>query len=264
MAIRVYEGVKILDGKKTNVKDALVVEEALAIHINNEPYTITMCTPGDDEELVRGLLYSEDVIEHNTTLSFELIDRCNDEIIKTLNVTIPIQKLNKGYKNSRNLLSVSSCGICGKTSLKEMKGSLLTDFTMSSSLFFNMFNHMEKNQNTFEKSGGSHAAAAFDENGDLLSIKEDVGRHNAVDKVIGELLLKGLLNKTKCLTVSGRISYEIVVKVFRAKIPILSAVSSPSSLAVDFAKELGITLLGFSRGNKTTCYSHPTRIAIDS
>ena len=123
-----------------------------------------------------------------------------------------------------------------------------------------MFDAMKAAQHTFHKSGGSHAAAAFTNNGELLSIREDIGRHNAVDKVIGHLINNNSLKGAKCLTVSGRISYEIISKAFAAKIPILAAVSAPSTLAVDFAKELGITLLGFCRENKATCYSHPNRI----
>ena len=119
---------------------------------------------------------------------------------------------------------------------------------------------MKKEQPTFHQSGGSHAAAAFTNCSELLAIMEDIGRHNAVDKVIGKLINSNQLNEAKCLIVSGRISYEIVSKAFAAKIPILGAVSAPSTLAVDFAKELGITLLGFCRDNKATCYAHPERI----
>ena len=123
-----------------------------------------------------------------------------------------------------------------------------------------MFLMMNSKQSVFEKSGGSHAAAAFDRTGVLLSSMEDIGRHNAVDKVVGELINDSTVRKASVITVSGRISYEIIVKAFKAKIPVLCAVSAPSSLAVDYAKELGITLLAFCRDERATCYSNPERI----
>jgi FdhD protein len=124
-----------------------------------------------------------------------------------------------------------------------------------------MFLKMRQHQNDFIQSGGTHAAGAFDIEGVLLSVQEDIGRHNAVDKVIGDLLINGKLSKAKCLTVSGRISYEIVNKVISAGIPFLASVSAPSSMAVDMAKEAGITLMAFCRNNKFTIYSNPQQIA---
>ena len=118
---------------------------------------------------------------------------------------------------------------------------------------------MNATQHAFHLSGGTHAAAAFTLQGELLCSMEDIGRHNAVDKVIGELILTKKLNQASCLTISGRVSYEIIVKCFKAGIPILAAVSAPSSLAVDYAKELGITLFAFCREKRATCYSHPKR-----
>ena len=115
-------------------------------------------------------------------------------------------------------------------------------------------------QFAFHQSGGTHAAAAFTLHGELLCLKEDIGRHNAVDKVIGDLILTQKLDPASCLTVSGRVSYEIIIKCFKAGIPIIAAVSAPSSLAVDYAKELGITLLAFCRDKRATCYSHPRRV----
>ena len=123
-----------------------------------------------------------------------------------------------------------------------------------------MFSKMEHAQQTFKATGGSHCASIFDAECNLLAAMEDIGRHNAVDKSIGAVANKGELEKVQCLLVSGRISYEIVTKAFMAKIPILAAVSAPSTLAVDYAKELGLTLFAFSRENKTTCYANPHRV----
>lgn len=138
-----------------------------------------------------------------------------------------------------------------------MDGEKLESTFFSSEKVYKMFAKMSAFQETFKKTGGSHAAAIFDKNQDLLSIKEDIGRHNAVDKTVGDLLQKEILKKANYLLVSGRVSYEIVSKAFIAKIPIIVAVSACSSLAVDFAKEFGICLIGFSRDNKMTIYANP-------
>jgi len=136
-----------------------------------------------------------------------------------------------------------------------VKGSKLDSFKFSLELIDKMFKSMESKQLNFAKSGGSHAAAAFNSSGKMLTLKEDIGRHNAVDKVVGNLIHKSLLEKAVFIAVSGRVSYEIITKTFRAKVPILFAVSAPSSLSIDFAKELGVTVFGFCRNGKSTRYS---------
>ena len=179
-----------------------------------------------------------------------------------VNVVIPQQKLGLAYSNSRSLLSVSSCGICGKTSLEEIKNrdnKLDDENKIDINLIHQLFKQMQTQQHDFQQSGGTHAAAAFCINGKMLCSMEDIGRHNAVDKVIGKLIFENQLKEAKIITVSGRISYEIVIKCFKAGIPFLAAVSAPSSLAVDYAKELGITLFAFCRGSRATCYSNPHR-----
>ena len=261
MAVDNYQGKKFCGDNSFAVDDNLTVEEGLQIVINNETFTITMRTPGNDEDLVRGLLYSEDIYKANTPLNISF--SANEaKGITQAHLTVDKKLLGDGYLNSRNILSVSSCGICGKKELEDLDSSqkLKNDITLNITDVFKMFNAMKKGQPTFDQSGGSHAAAIFSNNIKLLSIREDIGRHNAVDKVIGHLINEDQLNDAKCLIVSGRISYEIISKAFTAKIPILAAVSAPSTLAVDFAKELGITLLGFCRENKATCYSHPERL----
>jgi FdhD protein len=252
-----YEGLHIKNGIQKKVNDALVVEAALQININKEPYTVVMRTPADDFELIRGLLYAEDIYKNTANLTFEVIEK-RENGFSIVNVSIPKKNLGKGYLNKRTLLSVSSCGICGKQKLEDIsvKGSkLANNFDFDFYKIEEMFSEMKQLQDTFEASGGSHAAALFDTNYKLLNIKEDIGRHNAVDKVIGELLLKNSLNTANCMLVSGRVSYEIISKAFIAKIPYVIAVSACSSLAVDFAKEFGICLIGFSRGKKATLYS---------
>lgn len=252
-----YEGLQINNGDPKKVNDTLVVEAALQININMEPYTVVMRTPGDDIELIRGLLFAEDIYKKNVNFSYEIIEK-RDNGFLIINIQISKKYLGKGYLNKRTLLSVSSCGICGKQKLEDIA---VTGKKLSSNTSFNiknlkqMFLEMKAKQETFDLSGGSHAAAIFDKNNNLLVVKEDIGRHNAVDKAVGNLLITNNLNNLSCMLVSGRVSYEIISKAFIAKIPIVVAVSACSTLAVDFAKEFGICLIGFSRGSKATIYS---------
>ncbi len=252
-----YEGLQLTDGVPQKVTDALVVEAALQININKEPYTVVMRTPGDDFELIRGLLYAEDIYKGKENLSIEVLEK-RDNGFSILNASIPKKNLGKGYLNKRTLLSVSSCGICGKQKLEDINHSgakLINNIIFDISKLEEMFVEMKSKQETFEISGGSHAAAIFNKNYEIISLKEDIGRHNAVDKVVGELLNSNQLKESFVMLVSGRVSYEIISKAFIAKIPIVVAVSACSSLSVDFAKEFGICLIGFSRGNKATVYA---------
>jgi FdhD protein len=253
-----YQGLKIAANKQQKVDDFLVIEAALQININNEAYTVVMRTPNDDFELIRGLLFAEDIYKKTSPLAYTITAE-HDKINSIINVNISEKDLGKGYLNKRTLLSVSSCGICGKKELKDIHvtGDKLANTFFSSENIFKMFAKMNAFQETFKKTGGSHAAAIFDTHQNLLTIKEDIGRHNAVDKTIGDLLQKDSLKAANYLLVSGRVSYEIVSKAFLAKIPIIIAVSACSSLAVDFAKEFGICLIGFSRDQKMTVYSNP-------
>ncbi|TXD46443.1 formate dehydrogenase accessory sulfurtransferase FdhD [Polaribacter sp. IC073] len=254
-----YQGIKITNKQQATVNDVLVVEAPLQININNEAYTVVMRTPDDDFELVRGLLYAEDIYKNSLNFIFEIIKEEN-EVPSIINVVIPKENLGKGYLNKRTLLSVSSCGICGKQELKDIKvegEKLIQNTPFSSEILHKMYAEMKGFQETFKTSGGSHAAAIFNKKHALLTIKEDIGRHNAVDKTVGDLLINSSLKEANYLLVSGRVSYEIVSKAFIAKIPIIVAVSACSSLAVDFAKEFGICLIGFTREEKITIYSNP-------
>lgn len=246
--------------------DYLTVEEALRISINGEPFTVTMRTPGNDEELIRGLLFTEDIYKSDENkYSLKVIQRNNQKVVTSVDVKIDPKLLRKQFINSRNLLSVSSCGICGKLELDDIRGSeakLISSEMLDPKLLNKMFIKMNAKQQTFKRSGGSHAAAAFTLNGNLLSVMEDIGRHNAVDKVIGSLLLEKKLKQARCLLISGRVSYEILSKTFIAQIPFLAAVSAPSTLAVDYAKELGITLIGFCRDGNVTVYSKVSNVLI--
>lgn len=258
----IYDGILISDGNQTKVSDGIVVEGALQININSNSYTVVMRTPGNDFELIRGLLYAEDIYKGKENLQFEIIEE-KENGFSIINIPIPKEKLGKGYLNKRTLLSVSSCGICGKQELDDiqLKGEALKNKKLfSADQIKEMSSKMSSLQDTFKHTGGSHAAAIFDKNYKLLAIKEDIGRHNAVDKVVGELLDQNMLKDSFCILVSGRVSYEIVSKAFIANIGIIVAVSACSSLAIDYAKEFGICLIGFSRTNKMTIYANPSKI----
>jgi len=263
MATKDYEGRKFNEEGVNKIVDSLTEEQALQIKINDTAFTISMRTPGEDVNLIRGLLHSEGIINDRKFIpdfSFEKQEKMQAQTI--VNVVIPKEKLGLSYSNSRSLLSVSSCGICGKTSLEDIEGrdnKIGDKNKIDINLIHQLFQQMQTQQHDFQQSGGTHAAAAFCINGKMLCSMEDIGRHNAVDKVIGKLIFENQLKEAKIITVSGRISYEIVIKCFKAGIPFLAAVSAPSSLAVDYAKELGITLFAFCRGSRATCYSNPHR-----
>lgn len=264
MATRTYEGMKFDAKGACPVADPLTVEEALQVCINGKSFTLTMRTPGADAELIRGMLHCEAILTDPHFHPVVAVRKEDDKgIVTEVNLEIPEGSLGSGYANSRSLLSVSSCGICGKTELTDLgfEGPPLQATThFPATQFSELFAQMNRRQADFKQSGGTHAAALFDADGRLLVAREDIGRHNAVDKAVGRLLLDGTLDRARAMTVSGRISYEITIKAFKAGIPFLAAVSAPSSLAVDYAKELGITLLGFCREGRATCYAHPERI----
>tara|TARA_Y100000385_G_scaffold291899_1_gene373709 strand:- start:9704 stop:10528 length:825 start_codon:yes stop_codon:yes gene_type:complete len=266
MATRHYEGKKFNNNTIDKVVDALTVEEALQININDEPFTVSMRTPGNDTALVRGLLHAEGIIKNTSFKSdISIKEENNHGVVTVVNISIPESELGEGYSNSRSLLSVSSCGICGKTALSDLAfiGKTIDDRDkIDITHIHNLFNKMNTFQFDFKESGGTHAAAVFTIDGELLVAMEDIGRHNAVDKIIGHTILSNQLKEAKIMTVSGRISYEIIIKCFKAQIPFLAAVSAPSSLAVDYAKELGITLFAFCRNQRATCYSNPHRVRI--
>jgi FdhD protein len=257
-----YQGLKISQNSAERIDDFLVVEAPLQININNEPYTVVMRTPNNDFELITGLLFAEDIYKKEAPLVFQIVKEVS-KIPAIINVTIQKETLGKGYLNKRTLLSVSSCGICGKRELGDLNvagKSLDKNIQISADSLHKMHTVMKNFQETFKITGGSHAAAIFNKKQELLTIKEDLGRHNAVDKSVGDLLINRNLKNAHFLLVSGRVSYEIVTKSFIAKIPVIVAISACSSLAVDFAKEFGICLIGFTRNNKMTVYANPNSI----
>jgi len=260
-----YDGFFYKQGNFSPVKDLLAFEEVLSIAINDVPFTITMRTPGNEVELVRGLLFTEGIyrdLENHPHI--ENVETNVDGYITKVNVILPEEKLLKSFSGTRNITSVSSCGLCGKTELDELSSDFLTvnEEVLDPTFVEKLFAEMRVHQNAFDQSGGTHAAAAFNFKGELLEVQEDIGRHNAVDKLVGAQLLAGEIARCaeSLLLVSGRASFELVQKTIAAGIPILAAVGAPSSLAVELAREAGATLLGFVRDDRFNIHSQPERI----
>lgn len=242
------------------VVDALTLERALQILLNGSLYSVTMQTPGDEALLVRGLLHSEGIDTKGYRVAFQT-ERKNATLIE---VCIDDSSASGA---ARRLASTSSCGLCGKESLDAafLEIPPVRKTARIDALRLRAIHEaVRARQATFSGTGGSHAASAATADGEVLCVFEDIGRHNAVDKVVGFLLERGLLPMADVLTVSGRISFEIVQKCARAGIPVLSAISAPSTLAVETAERWGITLAGFCRDNRATFYSGLDRVEKNS
>ena len=257
-------GIKYIEGEPLETSEVLAGEEALQIKINGRAYTITMRTPGQDRMLAVGLLFTEGVVTTNNDI-VEISETPAPEEHHTLIVDVGIkEKALEGKRLfNRAIASSASCGVCGKIELCDLVAPqhvIGAREKLDMRIIPYLLEKMQAQQTTFDRTGGSHAAAAFRMNGDLLSAKEDIGRHNAVDKVIGDLLLRSFLPHADILFISGRVSYEIAAKCAQASIPFLLAVSAPSSLAVDFCARCGITLIGFCRENRATVYTHGKNI----
>lgn len=251
--------VKYIGGHARETSETVVAEEALQIKVNGKSYTITMRTPGHDKVLAAGLLFTERVIsgEEDIIRISEIPDASGSHTL-IADVLVKEEVLTGKNLFNRSIASSASCGVCGKIELCDLvtpEQPLNNNRRLSIQLIPDLLRQMQDQQFTFEKTGGSHAACAFSIDGTLLSVKEDIGRHNAVDKVIGDLLMRDVLHSASILFISGRISYEIVAKCAVARIPFLLAVSAPSSLAVDFCRRKGITLIGFCRENRATVYA---------
>jgi len=246
----------------TPVSDALVVEVPVQLFIEGEPLTVSMCTPTHIREWAFGILFTEGIIRS----AEQVLSYSEEEVDHQITIRVSLSNAAHAVTNKRSLLSVSACGICGKTAFEpatrsddERSSMTLRDDEQSSMTLSEgiakMMVQLREVQTLFEETGGCHAAGVFNKNQELLFASEDIGRHNAVDKVVGSLVIHQQLREAKYLMVSGRVSYEIVAKCFAAGIPNLAAVSSPSSLAVDYAKELGISLFAFCRENRITQYA---------
>jgi FdhD protein len=264
-----------LDG--SDIAEALervVVEGPLSVRVNGKPFTVTLRTPGDDRALVLGLLFSEGLIENPSDILSLQEKLPEQDGAATWEASVrPRETLDTKLSN-RSLASTSSCGFCGKTSWEDPAEACASaddvkagreDLAITTAFLEKCFRTLRERQDLFGQTGGSHAAAVFSADGRLLAFGEDAGRHNAVDKATGFLWEHGQLGKgageASLLCVSGRVSYEIASKALRAGYTVLAAVSAPTSMAVEFCRENGITLIGFCRGPRATVYAHPERLA---
>jgi len=275
-----YKVYKFKSNKLNDIDDHISIEEPLEIIIKykekeiwvEKTISITMRTPGDDEDLVRGFLFNEKVVEKVDYINkIETSGKPTEQyglknkIIVTINNSenIDIDKI------KRNFLTNSSCGVCGKSSLDTLeiikKDKIIkSNPKISKEVLMNSPNVLRRNQSEFSKTGGIHASGLFTSKGDIVAIKEDVGRHNALDKLIGYALKENLLdNNNQFLACSGRLNFDLVQKALMANIGILIGVGAPTSLAVDMANKFDITLVGFVKEDCFNIYSNKERIIID-
>ena len=276
-----YKVLKYRSNNTNEIENSISIEEPLEITIkfkNKETWTentisITMRTPGNDEDLVRGFLFNERIIE-----KIEYIDKIEsigenvgqynlkNKIIATINNSenVDIDKI------KRNFLTNSSCGVCGKTSLDSLeiikKDKIVKSLPkIDHKIIMKSPTTLRENQSEFSKTGGIHASGLFSDKGDVVAIKEDVGRHNALDKLIGYVLEKKLLNPSnQFLTCSGRLNFELVQKALMSNIGVLIGVGAPTSLAIDLANKFDMTLVGFVKQDSFNIYSNKERIIIKS
>ncbi len=278
--------IRIRDGAVSTRPDTLVAEEPLEIRLNGKPLAITMRTPGDDFALAAGFLVSEGVLGRADELAnIVYCAGATEDGSNTYNVVdvtlapgVPVPDITL----ERNVYTTSSCGLCGKASLDAVRttarwpladglGDGLCDgadgggspVRIEPETLSVLPDRLRAAQRVFDRTGGLHAAGLFTPDGELLDLREDVGRHNAVDKLVGRALQQGLLPLSgSVLMVSGRASFELAQKAVMAGIPVLAAVSAPSSLAVDLATETGLTLVGFLRGASMNVYAGEQRLAL--
>jgi len=245
-------------------EDALAVEEPLELRLGGRPTTVIMRTPGHDEELARGFLFTEGLISTASDLrAIRRPDGPPEEAGNVLDLEVA-PALVRVQPFQRNFYASSSCGVCGKSSLAAIaikSPPVASDIEVARSTVAQLPERLSCAQAVFMRTGGLHAAGMFTATGDLLAAREDVGRHNAVDKLIGWALSESRLPASNTiLMVSGRTSFEILQKSIAAGIGIVCAVSAPSSLAVSLATHFNVTLVGFLRSNSMNIYSHPERI----
>jgi FdhD protein len=248
------------NGEVRSVEDSLAAEEPLEIRIGGWPLTVTMRTPGHDRELAAGFLWTEGLVD------------ARDQIVSirqagAKNNVVDVEVRDGAFEHEslqRNFFAASSCGICGKASIEAVRVRGLrapnAAFRIDAEMLCGLPEQLRAGQQVFGRTGGLHAAALFNAAGELLAVREDIGRHNAVDKIVGWALLEELLPlRTHVLMVSGRGGFEIVQKALAAGIPVVASVSAPSSLAVKLARELNLTLVGFLRGRRFVVYAGQAR-----
>ena len=252
--------------------DSIAVEEPLELRVGGRALAVTMRTPGHDVELAHGFLLTEGVIGSAEDISnARYCDSVDDEGRNTYNVldvglAPGVPTPDPGVE--RNFYTTSSCGVCGKASLDAVRlrsrySPSADETRVAAEVLVDLPDALRRRQQVFDRTGGLHAAGLFTASGELLVVREDVGRHNAVDKVLGWALLQGKVPASGCvLTVSGRTSFELAQKAVMAGVPVIAAVSAPSSLAVELAEECGLTMVGFIRNGSMNIYTHSDRVLL--
>jgi FdhD protein len=265
------EIVRVRTGTRTRDRDRAATEEPLEIRIHDRPFAVIMRTPGADRELAAGFLLAERVVRSSEDLG--TIAHCTDpdaagvRAENVVNVTLAngsAPLLERLMADRRQVTTNSSCGLCGRRTIESLAadaGPILASWTVTTATIAAMPAQLRARQSVFDETGGLHAAGLFSRDGVLVDSAEDVGRHNAVDKIVGRMLMREALPLSESiLCVSGRTSFEIVQKAVFAGIPVVAAVSAPSTLAISLAETLGVTLIGFVRGDGFNIYAHPGRI----
>ena len=275
-----YKILKFNSKKFESIDDLISIEEPLEISLKykdednwiTQNLSITMRTPGDDENLVRGFLFNEQIVQDIKDIdSIESYGKkvgqynIQNKILATLNNS---QNVNIS-KIKRDFLTNSSCGVCGKSSLDALE-IIKKDKTssvepqISKEVIIESPNILKNNQSEFSKTGGIHASGLFDSNGQLIDLKEDVGRHNALDKLVGSILIKEKLDpKNQFITCSGRLNFELVQKVLMTNIGIMIGVGAPTSLAIDLANKFDMTLIGFVKRDSFNIYTNDKKVNVD-
>ena len=259
-----------VEGEPRTREDVLAVEEPLEVRVNGGRFSVTMRTPGDDFDLVAGFLVSEGVIARLDDLpGMRVVTGLGADGEPTFNIvdaSVSGPGVRAAAERARTLYTTSACGVCGLASIDAVTTAsafpiLPVGLTVPAAVLASLPDRLRAGQRLFDSTGGVHAAGLFDADGEPLVVREDVGRHNAVDKVVGWALRESRLPLSRTvLQVSGRASFELVQKARMAGIPVLAAVSAPSSLAAELAEEAGITLVGFSRGRSFNVYAHGHRV----
>ncbi len=262
-------------GQWSEAPDAVVTEEPLQLLLDGKELSVVMRTPGQDIELTAGLLFAEGIVRSAADIRTVRISAESGETEAGLRVDASIVESNQvdvhlaeapRRKPERSMLSSSACGVCGAVMIEDLRRDLArlpAGPAIDPALLPGLVERLRSGQGVFERTGGLHAAGLFNAGGELVCMREDVGRHNAVDKVVGRMLLDGRLPaRDTLLVVSGRAGYEIVQKSINAGIPVLAAVGAPSSLAVALSREFNQTLVGFLRGERFNVYSAPDRLTV--
>ena len=277
MAKPVAPGLRIrrwTSGQWTESPDAVVTEEPLQLMLDGKPLSVVMRTPGHDVELCLGLMFAEGILRELDEVRLIRVSAEAGEVEKGIRVDADMVESNQvdlhlagapRRKPERSMLSSSACGVCGTVLIEDLRRDLapLPDGPkVEPSMLPGLVEQLRAGQGVFERTGGLHAAGLFTAAGELVHLREDVGRHNAVDKVVGRSLIDGALPASESiLVVSGRAGYEVVQKAISAGITVLAAVGAPSSLAVALAREFNQTLVGFLRGDRYNVYAGPERLA---